>query len=132
MLLAVTGAALLSSCATITRGSTEQIQIVSDPIGIHAHTSLGHACVTPCTLQIARKDEFTVVFEEPGYETVSVPVITKVNGGGGTAFVGNVLVGGLIGMGADASTGAAYDHVPNPVFAKMTRVTVLPPRGAPR
>jgi hypothetical protein len=53
-------ASLCASCATITRGTSEQIQIVSDPPGAEARTSMGFVCVTPCTLQVGRKDEFTV------------------------------------------------------------------------
>jgi hypothetical protein len=53
-------ASLSASCATITRGTSEQIQIVSDPPGAEARTSMGFVCVTPCTLQVGRKDEFTV------------------------------------------------------------------------
>ena len=106
----------LSACATITRGTTDQIQIVSEPPGVQVHTSMGYACVTPCTVTVQfRKDEFTVVFEQPGHETVTIPVITKLNGGGGAAFAGNILLGGIVGMGADAATGAALDHIPNPV-----------------
>jgi hypothetical protein len=34
-------------------------------------------------------------------------------------FAGNVLAGGLIGMGVDAATGAAQDHKPNPVIVTL-------------
>jgi hypothetical protein len=34
-------------------------------------------------------------------------------------FAGNVLAGGLIGMGVDAATGAATDHKPNPVIVTL-------------
>jgi len=59
-------ASLCASCATITRGTSEQIQIVSDPPGAEARTSMGFVCVTPCTLQAGRKDEFTVTVSKPG------------------------------------------------------------------
>ena len=86
-------ASLCASCATITRGTSEQIQIVSDPPGAEARTSMGFVCVTPCTLQVGRKDEFTVTVSKPGYQPAEVPVTTKVNAGGGAAFAGNVVVG---------------------------------------
>ena len=50
--------------------------------------------------------------------------MTKVAGSGGAAMAGNVLVGGLIGAGVDASSGAMLDLVPNPM--KVT----LEPEGA--
>jgi hypothetical protein len=122
-------ASLCASCATVTRGTTEQIQIVSDPPGAEARTSMGFVCTTPCTLQAGRKDEFTVTFSKPGYQPAEVTVTTKVNPGGGAAFAGNVLVGGLVGMAADASTGAGLDHYPNPVEAAL--VPMKSTRAAP-
>jgi len=122
-------ASLCTSCATITRGTTEQIQIVSDPPGAEARTSMGFVCVTPCTVQVGRKDEFIVTVSKPGYEPAEVPVSTKVNPGGGAAFAGNVLVGGLVGMAADASTGAGLDHYPNPVEVDL--VPLKSTRAAP-
>ena len=123
-------AALLGGCATVTRGSTDQVQIISDPVGVNARTSTGYSCTTPCTIQVPRKDDFTVVFQAPGYETVTVPVTAQVAGAGAAGFAGNVLLGGIIGMAVDASTGAAYSHVPNPVSAKMVPSTpVQVPRG---
>ena len=65
---------LCANCATVTRGTTEQIQIVSEPPGAEARTSMGFVCVTPCTLQVGRKDEFNVTVSKPGYEPVQVPV----------------------------------------------------------
>ncbi len=108
-------ALLCAGCATVTRGTTEQVQVLSDPPDAYAQTSLGHQCRTPCTLTVARKDEFTVSFDKDGYERAQVPVIVEVAGAGGAAFAGNILLGGVIGMGADAATGAAYSHTPNPV-----------------
>jgi hypothetical protein len=70
-----------------------------------------------------------VLFEEPGYASVNVPVNTKLNTGGGAAFAGNLIVGGLVGMGADAATGASFDHEPNPVYAKMQRTSGSSPSG---
>lgn len=108
-------ALMCAGCATVTRGTTEQVQVLSDPPDAYAQTSLGHQCRTPCTLTVSRKDEFTVAFEKPGYERQQVPVVVEVAGAGGAAFAGNILLGGFIGMGADAATGAAYSHTPNPV-----------------
>jgi len=138
LMQAIAAAAMVSfcaSCATVTRGTTEQIQIVSDPPGAEARTSMGFVCVTPCTLQVGRKDEFTVTVSKPGYQPAEVPVSTKVNPGGGAAFAGNVLVGGLVGMAADASTGAGLDHYPNPVevdLVPLKPTRPMSPKPTPR
>src|SRR6266478_9928448 len=115
LMQAIAAAAMVSfcaSCATVTRGTTEQIQIVSDPPGAEARTSMGFVCVTPCTLQVGRKDEFTVTVSKPGYQPAEVPVSTKVNPGGGAAFAGNVLVGGLVGIGRRCFNGRRIGPLP--------------------
>ena len=94
---------------------------------------MGFVCTTPCTLQVGRKDEFVVTISKPGYEPAEVAVTTKVNPGGGAAFAGNVLIGGFVGMAADASTGAGLDHYPNPVEVELVPLKrVRPSKTAPR
>ncbi|GJD83932.1 hypothetical protein [Methylobacterium haplocladii] len=34
-------------------------------------------------------------------------------------MAGNILLGGVVGIGVDAVTGAAFDHFPNPVSATL-------------
>jgi hypothetical protein len=38
---------------------------------------------------------------------------------GAAGIAGNVLVGGIIGLGVDAATGARQDLVPNPVVLAL-------------
>jgi hypothetical protein len=103
-------AALLSGCASVTRGMTDQVQINSNPPEAQARTSMGHVCVTPCTLQFSRKDEFTVTFSKPGYHSAEIFVRTQLAGAGAAGFAGNVLLGGVVGMGVDAYSGATLEH----------------------
>jgi hypothetical protein len=120
-------------CATVLRGTTDQVQILSEPTGAQVRTSLNHACVTPCTITVSRKDEFVVSYSKPGYRSVEIPVKTAVQTAGGGAFVGNVVAGGIVGMGTDMATGAANDHVPNPVMVELEPDTPgAPPRREPK
>lgn len=80
---------------------------------------MGHVCTTPCTLQFNRKDEFSVLISKPGYHTAEIAVTTRVAGVGAAGFAGNVLVGGVVGMGVDAVSGATLEHYPNPVTAAL-------------
>jgi hypothetical protein len=80
---------------------------------------MGHVCVTPCTLQFSRKDEFTVLITKPGFHSTEVPVRVQIAGAGAAGFAGNVILGGVVGMVVDASTGATLEHVPNPVTATL-------------
>ena len=111
--------AAIGGCASVTRGMTNQIQITSNPPEAQARTSMGHVCVTPCTLQFNRKDEFTVTISKPGFHSAEVAVKTQVAGAGVAGFAGNVLVGGVVGMGVDAVSGATLEHFPNPVTVTL-------------
>ncbi len=85
-------------------------------------TTKAYACpATPCSLEVERSDEFDVTFTKAGYRPEVIPVRTKVVGAGAAGMAGNVLLGGVIGIGVDAYTGAAFDHTPNPV-----NVTLVP------
>jgi hypothetical protein len=44
---------------------------------------------------------------------------TKVVGAGVTATAGDIIAGGIIGLGVDAAIGAGLDHVPNPVSVSL-------------
>jgi hypothetical protein len=120
-------AATLAGCGTITRGTTDQVQILSEPSDALATTSLGHSCRTPCTLTVSRKDEFVVSVQKDGFERARVPVTTEIAWTGGAAFAGNVIIGGVVGMGADMATGAALDHTPNPVSVSLRPIAVARP-----
>ncbi|KMO40203.1 hypothetical protein VQ02_08395 [Methylobacterium variabile] len=117
----------LTACGTVTRGTTEQVTFLSEPPGAAMRTSLGPGCpVTPCTLEVARKQEFVSTFSPPGHADVQVPVTTKLSGSGGASMAGNLVAGGLIGAGIDAHNGTAYDHTPNPVIGHMVPLTSAP------
>ncbi|WIG50959.1 MAG: hypothetical protein OJF48_001876 [Afipia sp.] len=67
-----------------------------------------------------------------GYEPQVIPLTKEVTGSGGATFVGNVLLGGVVGMGVDAVTGAAQDHKPNPVIVTLQPTAPPPPAPKPK
>ena len=112
-------ASVLSGCATVTRGTTNDIQITSEPTGASAKTSMSQTCLTPCIIKMGRKDEFQVVFNKDGYKEAVIPVKTQIAGAGVAGAAGNVLVGGFVGLGVDMYSGATLEHSPNPVHAVL-------------
>lgn len=131
VLVAASCGLTVAGCASITRGLNEQIQFTSYPSEASVRTSTGFQCVTPCTLQVGRKDEFTVVFSKADYVSQEVPVRTQVAGSGAAGFAGNIVLGGVIGMGVDAATGAALEHCPNPVSVILLRTGDSKPPNNP-
>jgi hypothetical protein len=109
-----------SSCATITRGVHDKLTVTSDPSGANVVLSTGERGVTPTKFVKERKTEpFTVTVSKPGYVPETVKVESKFGGTGGGAMAGNLLLGGAIGMGVDAGTGAYKSLYPNPVSVHL-------------
>src|SRR6476660_802443 len=120
-------------CASVTRGTTENISISSTPAGATAEITgleIPTSCVTPCVVQAKRNADITVTVSKEGYEPQVIPLTKEIPGSGAAGFAGNVLVGGLIGMGVDAATGAAQDHKPNPVIVTLQPIRPVSPRPA--
>lgn len=109
----------LSGCATVTRGTSETFVVTTEPAGAMVRLSTGETCVTPCALQKRRKHAFDVEIEREGYEPVSTRILPQVSGAGATGMAGNVLIGGLVGLVVDASTGSAKDLRPNPLAVTL-------------
>jgi hypothetical protein len=122
-LLLIMSALGLCSCATITRGVHEKLKVESEPPGANVALSTGERGVTPATfVEKRRRDNFTVTVSKPGYVPQTVTVESKAGGTGVTAMAGNVVLGGVIGMGVDAGSGAYNSLYPNPVKVTLQRV----------
>lgn len=119
----------VSACASVTRGTTETVHVYAAPEGAQIATSIGLTCNTsPCDLQVNRKQEFSVTVSKEGYQTQTIMVTTDVAPGGAAGIAGNVLVGGVIGMGVDVATGATLDHSPNPVLVELVPLNPKDPK----
>jgi hypothetical protein len=115
-LAAVAVATSLSACATLTRGTTQAFVVETTPAGAAVKTSTGYSCPSsPCTFTVQRKEPFTVTITKEGYVTQTAAVKSEMAGSGAAGMAGNILVGGLIGMGVDATSGALNDLTPNPL-----------------
>ena len=120
--------AILGGCASVTRGTTETISVASTPSGAEAEISGLEApmtCMTPCSFVAKRNADITVTVSKDGYEHEVIQLTKDIPAAGVAGFAGNVIAGGLIGMGVDAATGAATDHKPNPV------IVTLHPKASP-
>lgn len=120
-------AALTGGCATVIRGTTNTVGFDSQPSQAEVRTSNGLGCVTPCTLVVKRNEEFVATFTKPGYHPQQVEVKTQLAAEGAAGVAGNILVGGVIGLGVDAVTGAGGEHVPNPVSVVLEPLRTEPP-----
>lgn len=123
MVLVVGLAAVTAACATVTRGTKDAWSISTTPPGARVETNSGYFCAaTPCAIEMPRKSSFVATVTKPGYKPAQVTVTHKVANAGAAGVAGNVIVGGLIGIGVDTYTGAAMDLTPNPVSLILEKV----------
>jgi hypothetical protein len=120
VLLATATAWLLAGCATVTTGTTQPINIDSDPQQAECTlTREGLALgtvTTPAPLTIKRHASTVhVVCKKPGYEDGRLVMNSRFE----TASAGNFLVGGIIGVMVDASSGASSRYEGN-VLVRLT------------
>ncbi|MEZ6003866.1 MAG: PEGA domain-containing protein [Planctomycetota bacterium] len=114
----------LSSCATITRGSTDEVIVRTWPEGASVYLSNGMTGISPVTFELPRNESVVVDIELDGYEPVEVTLNPKISSEGGAGMAGNIFLGGVIGAAVDAGSGAMYDLTPNPL-----EITLIPLDG---
>jgi hypothetical protein len=112
---------LLASCATVIAGTTQEIAIETDPSGASCGFTRGNegavvSVQTPGKVTVQRRKEvMQVTCTRDGYEPATETVESTYNG----ATVGNVLLGGLIGVAVDAASGANNSY-PDRIMIVMT------------
>jgi hypothetical protein len=104
-------AVIVSGCGTIINGSSQQVSIASTPSGADVIIDGADVGETPITQKLSRKDQHTIELRLDGYESESIIVNRGVSGW----VVGNIVLGGLIGLGVDAITGGMYKLDPTDI-----------------
>ncbi len=102
---------MMSGCATIVSGTTQKVAVTSQPTGAKVTADGKMAATTPTDFTLERKSDHTLEFSKEGYKTATVMLKRTVNG----MLAGNILIGGLIGTGIDAISGANNKLIPERV-----------------
>jgi hypothetical protein len=119
-LILIACAPMWIGCATIVHGTTQKIRIESNPAAATAHIG-AQTVLTPSEVSLSRDGSYDVEIEKAGYISARSHIGQTTSG----VVWANLLLGGVIGMIVDASTGAAYDLDPSTVS-----VTLLPDPNA--
>lgn len=121
-LTALVGLALAcSACATIVGGTTQEVFIESEPAGAYCkldrqNATAGIVNPTPGRVGLSRSRENVIVScTLAGFEQSDEVLVASFTG----ATVGNLLLGGLVGVAIDASSGANNKY-PDRVMIIMT------------
>ena len=114
ILFAVVAAVNLGACSTIVNGTNQSIQFTTGSVdGADCNLTGGsnHAVsksfVSPAEVEVPRSSKsLTLNCNKAGYQSAERQVDSKIEATTG----GNLLLGGVIGAGVDAATGAVYKY----------------------
>src|SRR4029453_17218559 len=73
---------LLSACATIIRGTEQQVSVNTNPIGAKVDFSNGQSCLTPCSIKTRRDQALQLNLAKDGCATQTATMIPTLAGGG--------------------------------------------------
>ncbi len=110
----------LTSCASITNGSSQTVQIDTHPVRdatcYLANGEGAWSVKSPGDVEIHRAySDLTIVCKKNGWE--GKKVVSSTSGGG---VWGSAAMAGIIGAGIDMASGAAY-HYPDYILVKMEK-----------
>jgi uncharacterized protein YceK len=116
----------VSGCASVMSGRHADVAINSNvpQARVVVHDKQGRevgSAHTPANFALKRKDKFvfparyTATFDAPGYEPTEVPIRSTVN----PWVLGNVVIGGPIGLVIDNVTGAAWKPKHSSIYGKL-------------
>jgi hypothetical protein len=114
--LGVLVASWTMGCATIVQGPHQSVEISSDPPGARALVLPANIeLITPGEVNLERKLAHTVLFELDGYR----PATGYLDRTSSHTTLGNVILGGFVGMAIDRSSGAIYRLIPDPLHVVL-------------
>lgn len=103
-------------CASVVSGTSQKISVDSIPQGALVTIDGQALGKTPLVTKVSRKKNHEIWLKREGYEEES-RVTYK---GNNNMVLGNILIGGLIGLAIDYSTGAAYSVDPDQFVVRLT------------
>ena len=117
---ALFAAASLGACATVTMGTTQEIAIDAEPVGAECRVEKrGVAFATlkaPAVTSVPRSgDTLAVTCSSDGFQPDTQHISPSFSG----MTIGNVLLGGLIGVAVDAASGANNQYPSRVAFVLM-------------
>jgi hypothetical protein len=124
IIAAVALIAPLAGCGLLFNGSRQSIQVQSSPTATRVTTSPETGeYTTPTTLNLERKNSYTLRFEKEGYSPATFQIQNHTKAG---IVVLDVLFTGLVGVVVDAATGAWNGLSPEAATVSLTKIAAIP------
>ena len=103
------------SCGLLFQGTTEEINVASDPPGATVTLNDGETKVTPFSMTAPREKDLQFHFSKPGYQSADLADNSQVEPG----FLVVDAIPLLIPWAVDASQGAGFAHQQTSVVAHL-------------
>ncbi|KAA6344795.1 hypothetical protein EZS27_007586 [termite gut metagenome] len=116
------GIIMLTSCATIICGSRQSIDFTSNPSNAIIYDNGFQLGRTPLSAKLERKENHAISIKLEGYQPYEVMIKRQFN----EWYIGNILLGGLIGLVVDPLTGALYRLSPDKINPELNLTTLNP------
>jgi len=118
--LAVAGAFTTSGCATVLNGPNVDYVTETTPSGAQARFTSGQECVTPCAVDLRRKNDQRLDLYAEGYKPTYVLIQSRLGG----AVFGNAIAGrgAVVGATVDGINGSSNWLYPRPLFVQLARI----------
>jgi len=95
---------LLNGCATVFKGTSNNVDLSSDPSGAKVYINGNLMGTTPVKLKLESNKVYYIEFKKEGFETKTFTITNHV----GVGWVILDTLGGLVPVVVDAATGAWY------------------------
>jgi hypothetical protein len=115
-LLFAVGSAGICSCGLVFQGTTEEINVASEPPGATVTLNDGETKVTPFSMTAPREKDLQFHFSKPGYQSADVADNSQVEGGLLLIFD---VIPLMIPWSIDAAAGAGFAHQQTTVTAHL-------------
>lgn len=110
---------IVIGCASIMHGARQDISVTSVPLGAKVTVNGVNMGATPSMIRLDRAaSSIALVFTKEGYEPVTVALNRRMDGW----LLGNIILGGLIGLAIDFATGSAYRLSPKEVNVVLSEL----------
>lgn len=112
-----------TGCASIIKGTSQKITINTVPpqatcTVVQNHNIIATIAETPQIIEVSKsKHDLTLTCDKPGYQTAIHVIPSDVE----AMTIGNVLLGGVIGLAIDAGTGALNKYDANVTITLVRR-----------
>lgn len=122
----------LSGCATVMEGSTQTIRLETPPVDgakcLLSNREGSYWVLTPGYTSVSKsKTDLQITCSKDGYKTASASIPSDFE----SWTIGNIIIGGVVGVGVDAATGAIHNY-PYTWTIPMEKLPEPPPPAEPQ